>query len=219
MPTPSSFQQDAELYAFVQKIGPCRLHEQSNRCPQTPEPYYSLLKAVTGQQLHNAAARRIFGRLCCLGPDQNETSLPPSPQTLLSLEEKTLRQCGLSQAKLLSLKAIAQGRIDGLIPSLEEAQSLSDEILIKRLSSLRGVGRWTVEMLLIFHLQRPDVLPTGDLGVQEGWRRLKILENRPTPRYLKEATTHFSPHRSALAWYCWQAKALLPPVPQPSKKP
>ncbi|MCX8666845.1 DNA-3-methyladenine glycosylase 2 family protein [Acetobacteraceae bacterium B3987] len=216
---PPCFLRDADLSRFIAKIGPCRLHEQTTPDPQIQGPYASLIKAVTGQQLHNAAARAIFRRLCALGPDHNESGPPPPPKALLALEDDALRRCGLSAAKIASLRAIAQGRLEGLVPSLTEAHQLDDATLIKRLTSLRGVGQWTVEMLLIFHLGRPDVMPTGDLGVQEGWKRLKKLSARPTPRQLREATIMFSPHRSALAWYCWQAKAHLPDPAPPSKKP
>ncbi len=219
VPLPSCFSQDADLAAFIATIGPCRLSEQTAPDRQTQDPYASLIKAVTGQQLHNAAARTIFGRLCALGPDGHENGLPPTPQMLLTLDDDALRSCGLSAAKIASLRAIAQGRLDGLVPSLSEAHQLDDATLIERLTSLRGVGLWTVEMLLIFHLGRPDVLPAGDLGVQEGWRRLKKLPLRPTPRQLRHATASFSPYRSTLTWYCWQAKAHLPDPASPSKKP
>ncbi|MCX5616472.1 DNA-3-methyladenine glycosylase 2 family protein [Bombella sp. TMW 2.2559] len=216
---PPCFTQDANLAAFIAIAGPCRLPEQITPDSQTQTPYASLIKAVTGQQLHNAAARTIFRRLCALGADRNENGPPPAPQELLALEDDTLRRCGLSAAKIASLRAIARGRLEGVVPSPTEARQLDDATLIRQLTSLRGVGQWTVEMLLIFHLGRPDVLPAGDLGVQEGWKRLKKLPLRPTPRQLREATASFSPHRSTLTWYCWQAKALLPDPAPSSKKP
>ncbi|MBA5726160.1 DNA-3-methyladenine glycosylase family protein [Bombella favorum] len=216
---PACFIQDAALSRFIAEIGPCLLHKQAAPDPQVQSPYASLIKAVTGQQLHNAAARTIFRRLCALGPDHKEDGPPPPPEAILALEDDTLRRCGLSAAKIASLRAIARGRLEGLVPSLAEAHQLDDATLIKRLTSLRGVGQWTVEMLLIFHLGRQDVMPAGDLGVQEGWKRLKKLPARPTPRQLHEATIRFSPHRSALAWYCWQAKAHLPDPAPSSKKP
>lgn len=219
MHPPACLARDADLAAFIATVGPCRLHEQAAPDPQTVDPYASLIKAVTGQQLHNAAARTIFRRLCALGADHNENGPPPAPQELLALDDATLRRCGLSATKAASLRAIARGRLDGLVPSLAEARQLDDATLIKQLTALRGVGQWTVEMLLIFHLNRPDVLPAGDLGVQEGWKRLKKLPVRPTPRQLRDATMGFSPHRSTLAWYCWQAKARLPDPAPPSKKP
>lgn len=216
---PACFTRDPDLATFIAQTGPCRLHEQITPDRQTRTPYESLIKAVTGQQLHNAAARTIFGRLCSLGPEHDMNGPPPSPQDLLALDEEAIRRCGLSASKTASLRAIAQGRLDGVIPNLSEAHQLDDATLMKRLTSLRGVGAWTVEMLLIFHLGRPDVLPAGDLGVQEGWRRLKKLPVRPTPRQLREATVSFSPHRSTLTWYCWQAKAHLPDPAPSSKKP
>lgn len=210
---PACFEQDRALAAFIAQIGPCRLAEQTRPDPQTQDPYASLIKAVTGQQLHNAAARTIFGRLCTLGPQRDKNGPPPTPEILLALDDATLRQCGLSGAKIASLRAIAQGRLDGIVPSLTEAHKMDDETLITQLTTLRGVGRWTAEMMLMFHLRRPDILPAGDLGVQEGWRRLQRQPKRLTPKALKAATLAFSPHRSTLAWYCWQAKERLPPSP------
>ncbi|GAN92560.1 DNA-3-methyladenine glycosylase [Gluconobacter thailandicus F149-1 = NBRC 100600] len=102
------------------------------------------------------------------------------------------------------MRGVAQARLEGLVPTRLEAERLDDEDLIQRLITLRGVGRWTVEMILMFTLGRPDVMPVDDFGVREGWRRIKRLETAPRPKDLKTETLRFSPHRSALAWYCWR---------------
>lgn len=190
----------------MEKIGPCRLTSSSQQ-----SLYTALIRAVTGQQLHNAAAERIFARLCSLSPSENLT--PPSPEKLLLFSDTELRTCGLSFAKMNTLREIAKSRQEGIIPSLEEAQKHDDEALISQLTTIKGVGRWTVEMMLIFTLHRPDIFPAGDFGVQEGWRRLHSMPERLSPKKLRLATLSFSPSRSILTWYCWQAKALLPAIP------
>jgi len=123
---------------------------------------------------------------------------------LLAFPEDTLRACGLSASKQIAMRGVAQARLEGLVPTRLEAETLGDEDLIQRLVTLRGVGRWTVEMLLMFTLGRPDVMPVDDFGVREGWRRIKKMETAPKSKNLKNETLCFSPHRSALAWYCWR---------------
>ncbi len=190
---------DPDLAAVIARIGPCTLRGDNGQ-----EPYDALLRAIAGQQLHGAAARKIFGRLCLLGEQENMDGPPPSPARLLSLTEESLRACGLSGSKLLAMRGVAQARLDDVVPSRSEAAGMTDEDLIARLVTLRGIGRWTVEMLLMFTLNRPDVMPVDDFGVREGWRRIKGLELPPKPKALKEETVRFSPYRSTLAWYCWR---------------
>ncbi|WP_407646359.1 DNA-3-methyladenine glycosylase family protein [Gluconobacter vitians] len=190
---------DPDLAAVIARIGPCTLHGDNGQ-----EPYDALLRAIAGQQLHGAAARKIFGRLCLLGEQENMDGPPPSPARLLSLSEESLRACGLSGSKLLAMRGVAQARLDDVVPTRSEAAGMTDEDLIARLVTLRGIGRWTVEMLLMFTLNRPDVMPVDDFGVREGWRRIKGLELPPKPKALKEETARFSPYRSTLAWYCWR---------------
>ena len=190
---------DPDVAAAVRRIGPCRLQGRGDQ-----EPYDALLRAIAGQQLHGVAARRIFGRLCLLGPEASEDGTPPAPDTLLALSEDALRACGLSASKQSAMRGVAQARLDGLVPSRQDAEALEDEDLIQRLIPLRGVGRWTVEMLLMLTLNRPDVMPVDDFGVREGWRRIKGLDIAPKPKALKIETLPFSPHRSALTWYCWR---------------
>lgn len=190
---------DPDLAAAMARIGPCTLRGDDGQ-----EPYDALLRAVAGQQLHGAAARKIFGRLCALGEQGTVDSPPPSPGKLLELSEESLRACGLSGNKLLAMRGVAQARLDGTVPSRADARSMTDEELIMRLVTLRGIGRWTVEMLLMFTLNRPDVMPVDDFGVREGWRRLRGLKLPPKPKVLKEETARFSPYRSTLAWYCWR---------------
>ena len=105
----------------------------------------------------------------------------------------------------MTIRGIAEGTLDGVVPDRSAALAMTDEELISRLVSLRGIGRWTVEMFLIFTLERPDVLPTGDFGVREGWRVMKSLSKQPLPKELSKIGLAWSPYRSTATWYLWQA--------------
>ncbi len=125
-----------------------------------------------------------------------------------------MRECGFSGSKAAAIRSICEHAASGAVPSAAEAAALDDETLIARLLPIRGVGRWTVEMLLIFTLGRPDVLPVGDFGVREGWRVIKRLAVQPKPRELAATGAAWSPWRSTAAWYLWRAadegKAIKP---------
>ena len=187
---------DPALAGLIRRIGPCRLEVQRAR-----EPYHALLHAIAHQQLHGRAAEAILGRFAALHPGAGF----PDPATLLATPEARLRGCGFSAGKIASLRAIAAASLDGTIPSRRAAAGLSDAALIERLTTIRGVGRWTVEMLLIFALGRPDVLPVDDFGVREGYRVLHGLALQPKPRALADLGAAWAPFRSAAAWYLWRA--------------
>lgn len=189
---------DADWAQLVAQVGPCTLTPRPAR-----EPYEALARAVAYQQLHARAAERILERLLALYPDTPF----PSPEQLLATEFGALRGTGLSARKVETLQGIAAGALSGLVPSRAEAAALDDEALIQRLVTLRGIGRWTVEMLLIFTLERPDVLPVDDFGVRSGYRRLKGLEQLPTPRELARIGQAYSPWRTVAAWYLWRVPA------------
>lgn len=186
---------DADWARLVAKVGPCTLQPEAAR-----EPYEALVRAVAHQQLHARAAESILARLLALYPD----SAFPTPAQLLATDFDSLRGTGLSARKVEALQGIATGTLSGLVPNRTEAATLDDEALIERLVSLRGIGRWTVEMLLIFTLERLDVLPVDDFGVRSGYRRLKGLDKLPTPRELARAGAVCSPWRSVAAWYLWR---------------
>ncbi|HEU4708155.1 MAG TPA: DNA-3-methyladenine glycosylase [Methylophilaceae bacterium] len=188
--------QDEDWARLIKQIGPYSLKLHAQR-----EPYEALIRAIAYQQLHARAAEAILGRLVAQFP---EFAFPP-PQGILDAEEERLRACGFSASKIRALKGIAAAAQQGMIPSATVAQGMSDEALIKQLVTLRGVGQWTVEMLLIFTLGRTDVLPVDDFGVREGWRKLKRLPEQPKPRALGEIGQAWSPYRTAAAWYLWQA--------------
>ncbi|HDS1768914.1 DNA-3-methyladenine glycosylase [Pseudomonas putida] len=187
---------DPDWSRHIAAIGPC-LHQA------TPgrEPYEALVRAIAYQQLHARAAEAILGRLLALFPADDF----PQPEQLLAVTPETLRACGFSASKLETVQGIAQATLEGLVPTREQALTMADEALIERLVALRGVGRWTVEMLLIYSLGRSDILPVDDFGVREGYRRLKGLEKAPTPAQMRSLGGAWRPFRTVAAWYLWRA--------------
>jgi len=191
-------QQGPAWAAHIDAIGPC-LHQPL----PTRDPYQALVRAIAYQQLHAKAAEAILGRFLALYPGHDF----PSPEQLLATTPEQLRACGFSGRKISTVQAVAQGWLDGLVPDHTEARQLGQEVLVERLTRLPGVGRWTVEMLLIYTLEQMDILPVDDFGVREGYRRLQGLEAQPTPRQLKELGTAWSPYRTVAAWYLWRVPA------------
>ena len=187
--------EDPVLRKVVEEIGPCTLK------PVKREPYEALVRAIAHQQVHGRAAEAILGRFLQLFPGH---PFPP-PQLVLAAPPEALRGCGFSGAKLAAIRDIAEKTAGGLVPTRRASHRLSDEALIERLCAIRGVGRWTVEMLLIFTLGRPDVLPVDDFGVREGWRVAAGLDAQPRPKELAAIGAAWAPWRSAAAWYLWRA--------------
>ena len=164
-------------------------------------PYEILLEAIAYQSISGKAAATIFGRVKAL----SSTGGIPTPQQMLKLRKPALRKAGLSDAKILAMKDLAQKTIDGVVPTLEQAQKLSDEELVERLVSVRGIGAWTVEMFLIFRLGRPDVLPIHDLGVKKGWAITYGKKHMPKPKELLAFGERWRPYRTLASWYMWRA--------------
>jgi DNA-3-methyladenine glycosylase II len=164
-------------------------------------PYEALLESIAYQSISGKAAATIFGRVKALGSNGRA----PSPEEMLKLRKPALRKAGLSGAKILAMKDLAQKTIDGIVPTLEEAQRLSDEELVERLVSVRGIGAWTVEMFLIFNLGRPDVLPIHDLGVKKGWSVTYGKKHMPKPKELLAFGEQWRPYRTVASWYMWRA--------------
>ena len=165
------------------------------------EPYQALVRSIAHQQLHGNAARAILARFAALFPGPGF----PAPEQVMGAEDAALRACGFSAGKVAAIRDICAHAIEGVVPSAAEAEALDDEALIARLCVIRGVGRWTVEMVLISALGRPDVLPVDDFGVREGWRLLRRLEAQPKPKELAAIGAAWSPYRSTAAWYLWRA--------------
>jgi DNA-3-methyladenine glycosylase II len=154
-------------------------------------PYEALLEAIAYQSISGKAAATIFARIKAL----SSTGRAPSPQEMLKLRKQALRKAGLSGAKILAMKDLAQKTIEGVVPTLKDAQRFSDEELVERLTSVRGIGAWTVEMFLIFRLGRPDVLPIHDLGVKKGWSITYGKKHMPKPKELLAFGERLPPRR------------------------
>jgi DNA-3-methyladenine glycosylase II len=186
---------DDDWARLIETVGPCLFEPKNER-----EPYDALMRAVAYQQLHGRAAEAILARLMALYQGKM-----PTPEQLLATEFDTLRACGFSGRKIETITGIAQGTLSGLVPSRAAAVAMPDEQLIAQLVQLKGIGRWTVEMLLMFTLGRTDILPIDDFGVREGYRRLKSLDAAPTPKALKLLGESWSPYRTIASWYLWRA--------------
>src|ERR1700687_4714446 len=164
-------------------------------------PYEALLESIAYQSISGKAAATIFGRVKAL----SATGRAPTPHEMLKFRKPILRKAGLSGAKILAMKDLAQKTIEGIVPSLEQAHRMSDEELVERLVSVRGIGAWTVEMFLIFHLGRPDVLPIHDLAVKKGWSVAYGKKHMPKPKELLAFGERWRPYRTVASWYMWRA--------------
>ena len=182
-----------------------RLIRVHGRCALAPEkrrsPFQSLVQAVAHQQLNGTAANTILTRFKKLFPGKPF----PQPEDLAKVTDEQIRACGFSFAKIAALRDIAAKTLDGTIPSSRQIEKLSDEEIIERLTEARGVGRWTVEMLLIFQLGRKDVLPADDFGVRNGFRIAYKKRGMPKPKDLLKFGERWRPHATAAAWYLWRA--------------
>jgi DNA-3-methyladenine glycosylase II len=187
---------DTRFAALIRRVGPPALNIQRQR-----SLYEALVRAIAHQQLHGRAAEAILARFAALFPGDTF----PEPATVLATAETALRGCGFSAGKIAAIRDICAKTLDGTVPSRRESARLTDEALIERLTAIRGVGRWTVEMLLIFTLGRPDVLPVDDFGVREGYRALYGLEAQPKPKRLAEIGLIWAPYRSTATWYLYRA--------------
>ena len=167
----------------------------------TDSPYEALMKAIVYQSISRKAASTIFDRIKALSGNGR----PPSPEQMLKLGKSALRKAGLSNAKVLAMKDLARKTTQGIVPTREEAEKLSDQELIQRLDSVRGIGAWTVEMFLIFNLGRPDVLPIHDLGVKKGWSVTYGKKHMPKPKELLAFGERWRPYRTIASWYMWRA--------------
>jgi DNA-3-methyladenine glycosylase II len=200
---------DKKFAALIKRVGPPRLGIQRGR-----SPYEALMRAIAHQQLHGRAALAILARFEALYPADGF----PAPELVLTTPEADLRACGLSGSKVAAMRAICAASLDGTVPTRRGSARLSDEELIERLSTIRGVGRWTVEMLLIFTLGRPDVLPVDDFGVRDGYKVLYELDEQLKPKVLAEIGLAWSPYRSIASWYLWRASEEAKRLKQPTSR-
>jgi len=185
---------DRTMARLIRDIGPCVLR------PLRWSPYESLTRAIAHQQLNGRAANTILGRFVALYPGQRF----PEPHEVLATHFARLRSAGFSRNKVMAIRDIAAKAHEGIVPTRAQARRLDDEELILRLVEIYGVGRWTVEMLLIFTLGRLDVLPVDDFGIQSGFRAAYRLRHRPTKANFQRVTDCWQPFRSVGSWYLWR---------------
>lgn len=188
------------MAGLIDIVGACELTVHN------AQPFQALAQSIVYQQLNGNAAATILGRVVGIYAPKSF----PSPEDLLATDDARLRSAGLSRGKLLAMKSLAQHAIDGVVPSRAEALKMSNEELIERLTQVRGIGRWTVEMFLIFGLGRPDVWPVLDFGVRKGLGMTFRKRAMPTPKQALPFARRFSPWSSVAAWYFWRACEVEP---------
>jgi DNA-3-methyladenine glycosylase II len=164
-------------------------------------PFDALAESIAYQQLSGKAAATIFGRVRALYPRRKYLD----PEKILATPDESFRAAGLSRSKIAAVKDLAAKTIDGTVPSARAIARMSDEEIILRLTEVRGIGRWTVEMLLLFDLGRPDVWPVDDYGVRKGFAKIFGRRKLPTPKQLMKFGEKWRPYRSVAAWYFWRA--------------
>ena len=190
---------DGELATLMRRAGPFRLRTNDLHSPMS-----ALGEAIIYQQLTGKAAATILGRVQALAGRRGF----PTAEDLRALSLPRLRSAGLSRAKAEALKDLAAKTLDGTVPKMARLRRMEDEEIIERLTSIRGIGRWTVEMLLIFRLGRPDVLPATDYGLRKGYARAFGLAELPAPRAIAERGERWKPFRTMASWYLWRAVEL-----------
>ncbi len=190
---------DPVMAKLIDRVGPAKL--QPRRLP----PFESLVHAIIHQQLNGKAAGTILGRFLVLfGSDGF-----PAPEAVLEASPDRLRSAGLSRPKTSYILGLAEQAVGGLLPTLVQCNGMTDEQLLERFTQIKGVGRWTAEMLLIFNLGRPDVLPVHDLGVRKGFQFAYRKRKLPEPEQLGRFGVRWAPCRTTAAWYLWRAADFL----------
>ena len=190
---------DKVLRRLIRKVGNCLLETKNHR-----SPFEALVQSVTYQQLNGTAAATILGRVKALYPGRRF----PGPHDVLATTDARLRGAGLSRAKTAAIKDLATHALGGVVPSSRAIRKLSDAEIVEQLTVVRGIGPWTVEMLLIFYLGRLDVWPVTDYGVRKGFARAYRLKDLPSPKELIELGEKWRPYRTVAAWYFWRALEL-----------
>jgi 3-methyladenine DNA glycosylase/8-oxoguanine DNA glycosylase len=186
---------DAKLARIIERTGPMRLEVAAAQ-----STFEALAESIVYQQLSGKAAATIHGRVCALFPRKRLR-----PDRIAGATDLDLRGAGLSRAKVLALRDLAARTLDGTVPAIGRLSDMTDDDIVERLVQVRGIGRWTVEMLLIFRLGRPDVLPVHDYGVRHGFQLAYGKREMPTPRELAGLGEKWRPFRTAASWYLWRA--------------
>jgi DNA-3-methyladenine glycosylase II len=187
---------DPVMRRLIRTHGPCGLEPETRR-----SPFQSLAQAIAHQQLNGTAANTILKRFIKLFPGRKF----PRAEDLASVDDDAIRGAGFSRAKVAALRDLAAKTLDGTVPSSRRITKLEDAEIVTRIIEVRGVGQWTVEMLLIFQLGRPDVLPVHDFGVRSGFRHAYGLSDLPKPKDLLAHGECWRPYRTTAAWYLWRA--------------
>lgn len=186
---------DQKLAQLIKRAGPIDIAP-----PARLNPFESLLRSIVYQQLSGKAAATIYGRVEALFSGKTI-----QPEAMLSLPDEALRGAGMSRAKTAAAKDLAQKTLDGVVPSGAQLHKMSDEAIVKQLTQVRGIGEWTVQMLLMFRLGRPDVLPVKDLGVRKGFMLTYGLNEMPVEKEMAAYCECWRPYRSVGSWYMWRA--------------
>ena len=187
---------DPVMRRLIEEVGPFSLKPKVRR-----SPFESLARAIAYQQLHDKAAESILKRFIALFPGRRF----PRPEDLVAMKVNSIRNAGFSRPKIMALRDLAHRTLDGTVPTNRMMKRFEDEAIIERLVEVRGIGRWTVEMLLIFQLGRPDVLPVDDFGVRNGFRIAYGRRTMPTANVVLRYGERWRPYRTAASWYLWRA--------------
>jgi 3-methyladenine DNA glycosylase/8-oxoguanine DNA glycosylase len=214
---------DSKLARIIAKSGPFTLRPE-----RTQSIFEALLESIIYQQLNGKVAATITGRVKALFPENTHSLRTrrglvagfPSPEQILAAKPELLRSAGLSQNKMLAIRDLAAKTLDGTVPTTRKAHRMSDDELVERLTAVRGIGRWTVEMLLLFRLGRPDVLAVDDYGIRTGFAKIHKLAELPKPKELLAYGERWRPYRSIASWYLWRAAEMkdLPMAGAPAAK-
>ena len=207
---------DKKLAKLIAKCPPCAIKPN-----YLQNVFEALMESIVYQQLSGKAAATILNRVKALyfPPDtpthdtRHGKALPfPTPEQLLATPDERLRSAGLSGNKTKAVKDLAAKTIDGTVPDVKTIRNMSDDDIIAHLTQVRGIGRWTVEMILLFNLYRPDVWPVDDLGVRKGYGYLQGMKEMPKPKQLMALGEVYKPYRSVAAWYMWRAAEICKPA-------
>jgi DNA-3-methyladenine glycosylase II len=185
---------DPDLRKVIDRVGPCRIAPRGDY-------FNALCVAIFNQQVSGAAAKSMYGKFCSVFPRKRPT--PKAAIPFLRGPDEAVRACGISRQKRVYLIDLAEHFVAGKIP-VRRLAKMDDEAIIESLTAVKGIGQWSAEMFLIFVLNRPDVWPVDDLGVQEGYRRVKGLKMRPKPKELQPLGEIYRPHRTVATWYMWR---------------
>jgi DNA-3-methyladenine glycosylase II len=191
---------DPALGAVIARCGPCGLAGDPGS-----DPFCAVIEAIVSQQLSTRAAATIFGRVRGLFPPDDR----PTPHGVLKLRDAALREAGLSRQKISYLRDLSRKVLDGSL-ELDRLTDMSDEDVVAAMTRVKGIGRWSAEMMLIFWLQRPDVLPVGDLGIVKAIQRVYRLRKAPEPKRILDIGERWRPYRSVASWYLWRSLGNAP---------